>query len=215
MTRLAARVTPEARRAVRAFKESIAPDAERIKVAIRGWALPAIHDWMKMGSLNRERKLSRIKNVLAPAAVDNCGGGLTVMWLECHGQLVLVDDPRFRQDCVLVVGAVGTRLRGAIRWASFPIFEAPDHMLARAFQRSPGIDAAAALYEASISFLRADRRALRFDETLYLPTGPGLSLTLPIFLPDLEGRRRLIARAFTWIGEAQAAPDQTPVCGGG
>lgn len=210
---LRARVSPEARRAVRVFKQQIAPEAARIKDVLKiSASLGPIDAWSKLGPLNRERKLAKIKTALSPASVDNVGGDLLVLWLEAHGQLIQVDDPSFQQEVVLVVAAVGTRLRSAIRWTSFPVFEAPDHMLARMFQRSPGVNASAALYEAAVSFLRADRGALRFDgETLYLPAGPGLTLTLPISLVDLEGKPRLIARGFTWIAAEMATPDQRPV----
>ncbi len=208
-------VSLQARRDARAFKQRIAPDADRVKAALAGTALPLINAWAKKGSLDREKKLSRIQAALASASVEDSGGGLLVLWLESRGQMVLVDHPSFAQDCVLVVGAHGTRENKAIRWSSFPIFEAPDHMLARMFQRTPSIDAAAALYEAAACFLRADRRVVEAARLkgadVCLPCGGGLALCLPISGPDLEGKTRLIARAFTWIDSAMAGPDQRPI----
>jgi hypothetical protein len=86
-------------------------------------------------------------------------------------------------------------------------------MLGRMMQRAPGIDAAAALYQGARSFLQADRAliASKPRDTLYIPTGPGLSLCLPIKALDRDGKPRLIARASTWIAADMAGPDQTPV----
>ncbi len=210
-----ARAPPSARRAVAAFKARLAPDAERIKGALRGSALPLIDDWAKKGSPGRERKLRRIKAALGWAAVDDTGGALRVLWLEPRGQMVLIpgsqpwDHPSFAQDSVLVVGAVASRQNGRIRWSGFPVLEVPDHALARMFQRSPGVAAAAAIYEASIGFLRADRRAVEAARLrgagLCLAAGPGLALCQPIAAPDLEGKMRVVARASTWIAAEMAA----------
>jgi len=136
------------------------------------------------------------------------------MWLEPRAQLVRIDHPSFQQNCVLVVGAVGSRVPGTIRW-SFPIVEAPDHALARMHQRSPNIDATVALYEAAISFLRADRNVVETARvegcTVCLPAGPGLLLSLLIGGLDLESKMRLIARANTFVVAEMAEPDQRPV----
>jgi len=90
-----------------------------------------------------------------------------------------------------------------------------EHGLARMFQRAPSIDAAAALHEAALCFLAADRRAVEAarlgGQTLCLKAGPGLLLCLSIAGPDLEGKMRLIARANTWIAADMAAADQTPL----
>jgi hypothetical protein len=127
--------------------------------------------------------------------------------------MIRLAHPSFKQDCVICAGAQGSRIRGSIRWTSFPITEVPGHALARMLQRRPNIDLTAALYEAATAFLRADRSALRLDgeTTLHLPCGPGLALTLPLFLLDLDQKKRLLARTCTWIAAEMAAPDQRPV----
>lgn len=210
-----AKVPHSARRAAGAFKDALAGDAERIKGALQGHALPLIHEWSRKGAIGRERKLLRIKQALAPARVEDVNGALLVLWQEAHGQMVLIDDPRFKQNCVIVVAALGSRVKGRIRWASMPVVEAPDHALARMFQRAPGLDAKAALYEAARAFLAADARAVTrgpgLGETLCLAAGPGMLLCLPIAGPDLEGEVRLVARANTWIAAGQASPGQRPV----
>jgi hypothetical protein len=53
---LRARVTPEARRAVAAFKRQIDDDADRVKDVLRVRA-SLILDWTKKGPRGRERKL--------------------------------------------------------------------------------------------------------------------------------------------------------------
>ena len=214
-TPFARSVPAAARRAVREFKQRIAPDAKRIKHALAGTALPLINDWAKKGSLGRERKLLRIREALAPARIDDAGGALLVMWLEPRGQMVMVDHPSFKQDCVLVVAGLGSRVRGSIRWASFPVVEAPDHALGRMHQRRPNIDLSAVLYQAAAVFLQADHRVVEAARLkgadACLPAGPGLLLCLPIAGPDLEGKMRLVARANTWIGSEMAELDQRPV----
>ena len=103
-----------------------------------------------------------------------------------------------------------SRQRGSLRWNGFPIFEAPDHMLARMMQRAPGIDAAAALYQGAQSFLGADREMIAAQprETLYIPTGPGLSVGLPIRALSPDRKAHLILRGQTWLADRMAGPDQ-------
>ncbi len=157
-----ARIPARSRHAVRQFKAEIAGDADRIKAAFKGGRAPSLIDaWAKKGALDRARKLLRIKEALSPAAVDVVGGDLLVLWLEPRHRLVRLDHPSFAQDCVLVSGAVGSRLKGEVRWLTFPIAEFPDHSLGRMCQRSPGIDIGAALYQAANAFL--DREGLHLD----------------------------------------------------
>jgi hypothetical protein len=126
---LRARVTPEARRAVSAFKRQIDGDADRLKDALRVH-VPMLCDWTKLGPRNRERKFPRIKEALSPAEVVCIDGVLLVLWLQSFGPLLANDDPSYRQDCVLVLGMVAQRLRGSLRWNGFPILEAPDQHVA-------------------------------------------------------------------------------------
>ena len=64
-----------------------------------------------------------------------------------------------------------------LRASAFPVLEVSDHALGRLYQRSPGVDAAAALVEAVRAFLAADitevLKASRRGETVYLPTASG------------------------------------------
>lgn len=129
---------------VRLFKQQIDGDADRVKAALMSVS-PLILDWTKKGPRGRERKLPPIKEALRPAEVGCIDGDLLVLWLRPFGPLLQSNDPSYRQDCILVLGMIVSRQRGSLRWNGFPIFEAPDHMLARMMQRAPGIDAAAAL----------------------------------------------------------------------
>ena len=207
-------VPAEARRAVRSFKAAIAPDGAKVKTALRG-ADPLVSSWAKKGALDRGRKLLKIKAALAPAAVDDAGGALLVLWLEARGQMVLVDHPSFQQDCVIAIGAVASRLRGSVRWSSFPAIEVPDHALARMYQRAPGINASAAMYEAAVAFLRADRNIVEAarlrGESLCLRAGSGLLLCQIISGLDLADKMRVVARANTWIAAEAAGGDQLPL----
>jgi hypothetical protein len=199
---------------VSAFKRQIGGDADRLKGVLRSH-VPMLCDWTKLGPRNRERKLPRIQEALSPAGVVCIDGELLVLWTQSFGPLLLTNDPSYRQDCVLVLGMVAQRLRGSLRWNGFPILEAPDHMLRRMFQRSPGISAAAALYQGARSFLGADLGVLEAQPratTLYVPTGPGLTVGLPIkaLSPD-RTTAHLIVRGSTWLSESMAGRDQVPV----
>ena len=213
---LRARVPPDARRAASAFKQRIAPNADKIKRIYQSLEFRALlNDWARKGAVGRERAKRKIVQMLAPAPVDDAGGALMLMWAETRGQMIIVDHPSFRQDCVLVVAAVVERTASGVRDKSFPVVEVPDHALGRMFQRCPGVVAAAALNEAAVEFLRADRRAVEGarlrGETVCLPSGPGLFLCMAICAPDPEEKLRTFARASTWIAVGQAAPDQRPL----
>ena len=210
----------EARRAATAFKASIAGDAAKVKRALGGNALPLVDGFMRRGALGRPRKLLNIKAALSPAHIATVDGGLLVQWQESRGPMLLeVDHPSFQQNCIIVVAAMASRVRGSIRWSSCPVIEVTDHTLARMFLRAPGVDASAAIYEAATSFLHADRNEVEVARLLgadvCLPCGGGLALCLPFSGPDLEGKTRLIARGFTWIelGDGGAGPG--PSRGGG
>ena len=209
-----ARVPPEARRAVTRSRARIAGDAEGIKLALARVALPLVDAWAKRGALDRGRKLLKIKAALSPPwsmmLAARC-----LFFGSNRAADVWVSHPSFKQDCVLVIGAVGSRLRGSVRWSAFPALEVPDHALARMYQRAPGINATAALYEAVVAFLRADRNvveaARRQGETLCLPAGSGLLLCSVIAGLDLEDKLRLVARANTFIADDVAGADQRPM----
>jgi len=202
-------------RAVEKFRAEIASDGVEVKRLLKGSALPLIHDWAKRGALGRDRKLMRIREALAPASVETPFGALTIMWAEPRGPIWTVDHPSFRQDCVLVVAAWASRVRGKICFAESPVAEIPNHCLSRMYERRPFVDARATLYEAARAFLAADRRAVEAarlkGETIYLPAEGGLLLSWAIQCHDLEGKTRLIARANTFIGEEMAGPDQRPI----
>ena len=213
---LRARVPPDARRAVARFKERISPDADKIKHTYQSPPFRALlNDWARKGAVGRERAKRKIVEMLAPACVDDVGGPLMLMWAEPRGQMIIVDHPSFAQNCVLAVAAVIERVGRGVRDTSFPVVEVPDHALGRMFQRCPGVDAAAALSEAAVAFLRANRRAVEAARltaaTVCLPAGPGVLLALAIAGPDLEGKPRLISRASTWIAAEQAESDQRPI----
>ncbi len=211
-----AKVPSDARRAASAFKQRISPDADKIKHTYQSPPFRALlNDWARKGAVGRERAKRKIVQMLLSASVDDAGGALMLMWLEARGQMIMVDHPSFEQDCVLLVAAVIERVGRGVRETCFPVVEVPDHALGRMFQRCPGVDAAAALSEAAIAFLDADRRAIEVARlkaaTVCLPAGSGLLLCLSISGPDLEGKTRLVARASTWIAAVQAEPDQRPI----
>ena len=158
-------------------------------------------------------KFPPIQESLRPAEVVCIDGDLLVLWLRPFGPLLQSNDPSYRQDCVLVLGMIVSRVAGELRWNGFPIFEAPDHMLGRMMQRAPGINAAAALYEGALSFLRADRALIATQPraTMSIPSGPGLSLCLPIRAMGPDRKAHLIARAQTWVSDNMAGADQVPV----
>ena len=205
-------ITPEARRAVRLFKQQIDGDADRVKAALRGCA-PLILDWTKKGPRGRARKFPPIQESLSPAEVVCIDGELLVLWLRPFGPLLQSNDPSYRQDCVLVLGMVVSRQRGSLRWNGFPIFEAPDHMLGRMMQRAPAINAAAALYQGAQSFLSADRALIATQprDTLYVPTGSGLTVGLPIRALSPDRKAYLIMRGSTWLSASMAGKDQRPI----
>ena len=213
---LRGRVPFAARQATTAFREGLAGDAEKIK---RTYASPPfrvlLHDWALKKGIGCETARQKIVRTFTPASVDDVDGSLRLLWLEPRGPMVMLDDPRFKQDCVLVVGALVQRTtRKNVSITSFPVLEVPDHALARLFERSPLVDAKEALIWAACAFLAADRsvvEGVRQGATLCLPTAGGLLLTEAILIKDLKGEQRLVARATTFITSEMAEPDQRPV----
>ena len=157
-----AKVPLEARRQAKAFRDRIAPDADKIKAAYQSQPLrDLLNDWARKSAVWRNRAIRKIKQALAPAAVDDAGGALIVAWLQAHERFVLVDSPTFGQSGIVISAAHISRAGRDIRESSFPVLEAPQHALARMFERSSShIDAAQALHEAAACFLAADMRTV-------------------------------------------------------
>jgi hypothetical protein len=211
---LRARVPLAARRAATAFREGLADDADKIKRTYQSPSFRTVlHDWALKKGIGRETARLKILHTFTPAFVDDIGGALRLLWLEPRGPMVLVDDPRFKQDCVLVIGAHVKRVgRKNVSVTSFPVLEVPDHALARTFERSPDVNAREALIDAACAFLTADVETARLrGKTLCLPAANGLILTEALLLKDLRYEPRLVARATTFITSAMAEPDQRPV----
>jgi hypothetical protein len=212
-----ARVPNEARRAARAFRDGLARDGDRIKLTYQSPDFrQLLNDWARKGTIGRGRALARIRASIAPASVDVVGAALTLMWLMPHEGLIRVPLPTFSQPGVLVAAAhVSRGPAGFVREASFPVLETPTHALGRMFERSPSINATAALMEAARAFMGADREAVEAvrlkGSTLILPAGRGLLLCVPILGPDLENKLRIVGRANTFIRMEQAAPDQRAI----
>jgi hypothetical protein len=207
----AAKVPIRARRAVVAFKASIAGDADRLK---RAYASPVFRgllaDFVKPGALGRDRKLAAIKKALASAEVERAGSAILVSWITPHASLKVVDPEHATFGQAGVVISIAHISRFGQR--TFPVVEASDHALGRCFQRCPGIDMRAALVGASRAWLNAAwadvEAAWREMRTLYLPAGPGVFLMTP-----LAGPRRdwLIGRCSTWITNEICGADQRPL----
>ena len=207
----AARIPIRARRAVVAFKASIAGDADALKKA---HASPAFRrlmaDFTKPGTLGRDRRVEPIREALAPAAVDRMRDAILVTWMAPHASLKVVD-PEYasfgQAGCVVSTAYVSRRST-----RPFPVVEISDHCLGQAFQRAPGINMRAALVEAARAYLGADwadvEAAWREIRTVYLRGGPGVFLVTPIAGPD---RNWLIGRCSTWISTKLAGADQVPI----
>jgi hypothetical protein len=210
-----ARVPPEARRAAQAFRERIAPGAERFnRIYLSAEFRRTLNDWSMKGPIGRERALCKIKQLLAPAVIDVMDDALLFTWLQPHDGFVRVDHPTFAQSGVIVAAAHISRAARGVRDVSFPIVEIPEHALARMVQRSPAIDMPTALHEAARAFLAADAAVVDMmrlgGRTVYLPAGRGLLLSFAIRV-DLVEETQTVARANTWISMAQAQPDQRPL----
>jgi hypothetical protein len=211
---LRARVPFAARRAATAFREGLADGAARIKAVYQSPPFRTLlHDWALKKGVGRETARQKIIRMFTPASVADIGGELRLLWLEPRGPMVQIDDPRFAQDCVLVIGALVRRVgRKNVNVTSFPVLETPDHALARTFERSPDVNAREALIEAACAFLAADVEVARLrGATLCLPAANGLLLTEALLLKDLKDEPRLVARATTFITDAMAEPDQRPI----
>jgi hypothetical protein len=207
----AAKVPIRARRAVVAFKASIAGDADALKKAYSSPAFRRLMaDFTKPGTLGRDQRLAPIREALAPAAVERAGSAILVTWITPHASLKVID-PQFasfaQAGCVVSTAYVSRR--GA---RPFPVIEISDHCLGRAFQRAPGIDMRAAFVGASRAYLDADwadvEAAWREIRTVYLRGRPGVFLATPIAGPD---RNWLIGRCSTWISTESAGADQVPI----
>jgi len=210
------RVPEAARRATRAFRASLAGDAGRIKAAYEAAPLRAlINTYLKKGTVGRERILQRIRTALADAAsVEDIDGALRLMWLQSHVGAAIPNYPSLAQAGVVVGVARLVRAGGGIDASAFAALEASDHCLARLYQRSPGIDVAAALRDAAHGFIAADvedvAEAMRRRATLCLPAANGLLLS-SVIAGDDRGKVRPIARANTWIAAELAGSDQHPI----
>jgi hypothetical protein len=215
---LRGKIPYQARRAAEAFRESIVGDAERVRLTYQSKPFRLIlADWAKAASLGRSHAIHRVAAALSPAQVDVIDGALRLMWLEAHAErLTLIDDPRYDQPAVLIVGALVRRTGRSLRAANgFPCVEVSEHSLRRLYERAPQVDAKAALFEAAVCFLSADfktveERRLKGD-TLCLRCGPGLLLSEILYCADRQNKPRLFARANTWISWATTEPDQRPV----
>jgi hypothetical protein len=213
-----AKVPYPARRAAEAFREASIGDAEKVRLTYQSKPFRRIlADWAKAASLGRSHTTQRLAAAIAPAHVDVISGALRLMWLESHAErLTLIDDPRYDQPAVLIVGALVKRTGRALSAANgFPCVEVSEHSLRRLYERAPQVDAKSALFEAATCFLSADfktveERRLK-DDTLCLRCGPGLLLTEVLYCADRQNKPRLFARANTWISWATAEPDQRPV----
>jgi hypothetical protein len=160
---LRAKVPYPARRAAEQFRESIVGDAERVRLTYQSKPFRRIlADWAKAASLGRSHAIHRVAAALSPACVDVIDGALRLMWLEAHAErLTLIDDPRYDQPAVLVVGALVRRTGRALGAANgFPCVEVSEHALRRIFERAPGTDVKAALLQSAHSFLSADYRTV-------------------------------------------------------
>jgi hypothetical protein len=209
------RVPNSARRAADSFKERLG-DSRNIRTAYSSPAFRMVlDDWCRKRGVGRARAYAKVRSMLAPASVEVRDDALLIVWLEARGPILMVDDPRVQQNCVLVTAAVIGRRGRTLAEASFPAVECPDHALARLFERAPTVDACAALTLATRAFLASPAAA--FEEarttgaTLCLPAGPGLLLCDPLLVEDLDGLTRLLARARTFISADMVEPHQVPV----
>ena len=215
---LRAKIPYQARRAAEQFRDSIAGDAERVRLTYRSAPFRRIlADWAKAASLGRSQAIQRLASALSPAFVDVADGALRLLWLESYAErLTLIDDPRYDQPAVLIVGALVKRTGRSLGAANgFPCVEVSEHSLRRLYERAPQVDAKAALFEAARAFLAADYRIveekrLRGD-TLCLRCGPGLLLTEVLYCADRQDKPRLFSRANTWISWLTAENDQRPI----
>jgi hypothetical protein len=213
-----AKVPYPARRAAEAFRESIIGDAEKVRLTYQSKPFRRIlADWAKAASLGRSHTTQRLAAAIAPAHVDVISGALRLMWLESHAErLTLIDDPRYDQPAVLIVGALVRRTGRSLSAANgFPVVEVSEHALRRIFERAPNIDVKAALLGAAHAFLAADFKTVEERRlaggTLCLRCGPGLLLSEILYCADRQDKPRLFARANTWISWAAAEPGQRPI----
>src|SRR5271165_5370541 len=167
-----AMVPAEARRAVRAFKTTVASSDARFRSVFRSTAFrkllqELLNAWCRRGALRAERlrAANRIKAALVPeaqfgeaATIDADAAEILLFWPSAHEGFFKIARPTFEQSGVIVAAARFVRAVGRGRVWIFPVLEIPDHALGRMYQRSPGIDAVAALNEAARAFLAADYR---------------------------------------------------------
>jgi hypothetical protein len=212
-----ARVPPEAWRAVRIYKRSIAADAERIhNICSDDTLAPLLGDWSAKGKVGKARALNKLKILLAPAQLITVDDRTLIgNWLHPRGSLIISDDPSDRQDCIVVSYLhchANRRTFTAYRACSI---ECPDHATARMLQRAPGTDITLALRQAHSAFLGADLdevlHHVKNTETFYLPCADGLLVCTGVVGNDSKGQRWIYARARTWISNAMKRPDQQPI----
>ncbi len=173
-----------AARATRIFKTEIAPDADLLKGVCQSPGFRQLfNDWARKGAVGRERKLLKLKQMLAPASACPSDGALLVAWLQPHGGMVCDQFPSLSQAGVIVAMASLSRASKAVRVRAFPCLEVSDHALRRMLERAPGISPRQALLGAALAFVAADRHATAAAQTVYLRAGPGLFLATPLGMP--------------------------------
>ena len=173
---------------------------------------------MALSSLRRYFRSATVEMV----SLDQIGPGvaaLSVRYLEPRESIVIpttVTDPSFRQEAVVVNVFSILRQQKRLSLTPFCALEAPDHCLGRMFERSPNIDASAALHEAGSAFMALNvQTAINIAfrrETVVLPAGPGFLLSNAILGQGVRtGLWRIFARARTYITADMAAQDQRPL----
>jgi hypothetical protein len=118
----AAKVPIRARRAVVAFKASIAGDADALKKAYSSPAFRRLMaDFTKPGTLGRDQRLAPIREALAPSVVERAGSAILVTWMAPHASLNVVD-PEYASfgQAGCVVSTAYAAARGRFRSSKFP-----------------------------------------------------------------------------------------------
>jgi hypothetical protein len=223
---LADRLGYAAKRDGRNFKRGLVAQAEAIggMAADRDRWLDVAGDVLIKGRMfgrarevGRARAIEQLRRLFHPAVVETkafgwLGDTVLITWLAPRddGLVSGIDDPSFEQGGVAVLALSVATLGRRVLVTEFVQIEAPDHCLARLFQRSPRADGAAALYAAAASFMAMDIRqvaALR-RETLHLPAGEGVFLSNVIWGRGKGGKWLVFARPRTFIASSMAASDQ-------
>jgi hypothetical protein len=209
-------VASETVRALRAFKPSIAPTADKIAALLKdnNRLHRLVTSSVRRRGVARQRLIQSISRELPDAQVRIAQKEiLEITWLKPSTHTLADPQGGEAQDCILVCFLLAwPEERSISLWSQWSV-EIPDHAAARFIQRAGAGGLRNALFEAGLGFMRADASVITRHggrgTTIYLPAGRGAFVCKVIVGKSAaSGRKYVFARAGTWLSRDMLGADQ-------